>query len=280
MKNKVLLFLLVIVFIYGLLFASRLLLSGNIVFHTDIARDLLLIEDIVKNKPITLLGPRAGGIPGVFHGPLWLYLNLPAFLIGGGNPTIIGWFWLLLYIINIYTVYLVGKKIFDKEVGIVAALIATVVTAHSASSLFNPFGAVMLSPIFLYLFYRYFDRHELKYLISSLFVLGLIIQFQMAFGLPILFLTLPVLIYSVIKSKKLFHLSSYLILLIPLSTFILFDIKHQFLQTRSVIKFMSGGESPGVVSIGDRVHLMLTNGTYILNGNIWLAYAFILMIEE
>lgn len=278
MKNKVLFFVFILLFAYGLLFASRLLLSGNIVFHTDIARDLLLVEDIVKNKPITLLGPRAGGIPGVFHGPLWLYLNLPAFLIGGGNPTVIGWFWLLLYVINIYVVYLIGKKVFNKEVGIVAALITTVVTAHSASSLFNPFGAVILSPVFLYLFYRYFDKHELKYFISSIFVLGLIIQFQMAFGLPILFLTLPILIYTFIKNKKYSHFLGFLILIIPLSTFILFDIKHQFLQTRSVIKFMAGGESPGVVSIGDRVHLMLTNGTYISNGNIWLAYGFILLI--
>ncbi len=284
MKNKVLFFVFILLFIYALLFASRLLLSGNIVFHTDIARDMLLIEDIVKNKPITLLGPRAGGIPGVFHGPLWLYLNLPAFLIGGGNPTIIGWFWLLLYVINIYIIYLIGKKIFNREVGTVAALITAVVTAHSASSLFNPFGAVVLSPIFLYLLYRYIEKYEFKYLISSLFVLGLIIQFQMAFGLPILFLTLPILVCIFIINKKFLHFLGLLILIIPLSTFILFDIKHQFLQTKSVINYMTGIENLGKVEISlpqllsNRFRLMLTDGFYILKNNLWLSYAFVALI--
>ena len=81
------------------------ILHNTIIFHTDIARDFLLIEDIVKNKPLTLIGPRSGGIPGVFHGPLWLYLNVPAFLFGGGNPVIVGWFWLGLSLVNLFIVY-------------------------------------------------------------------------------------------------------------------------------------------------------------------------------
>jgi hypothetical protein len=43
-------------------------INGDIVFHTDIARDFLVLQDIVETHKPTLIGPRSGGISGVFHG--------------------------------------------------------------------------------------------------------------------------------------------------------------------------------------------------------------------
>ncbi len=101
-----------VVILISTFFASWFAVNGDIIFHTDIARDFLLMEDVVKNKPITLIGPRSGGIPGVFHGPLWTYLNLPSFIIGGGNPAIVSWFWVILYLINLLIVYKIGMPYF------------------------------------------------------------------------------------------------------------------------------------------------------------------------
>jgi hypothetical protein len=69
-----------------IILASWFVINGDILFYSDIARDFLLMEDILYNKPIALIGPRSGAISGVFHGPLWFYLNLPAFILGKGNP--------------------------------------------------------------------------------------------------------------------------------------------------------------------------------------------------
>ncbi len=262
--------------------ASWFFINGDIVFHTDIARDFLLFEDIVKNRDIALLGPRSGGIPGVFHGPAWLYLNLPAFIIGGGNPVAVGWFWLLLFIASIGIVYWVAKKMFDEEVGWLAALIFSLVTADSVRSMFNPYGAVLLAPLFFYFFWKYVQKHQLKDILITYFVLGLMIQFQMAFGGPILILTFPYLLYSVIKHKHWKHLLSPFILLIPLSTFFAFDLKNNFLQARSVLNYLSGAEIAGKVNtpfnelIWKRWHgLIFDNPALITQGTTWMNWLFL-----
>ncbi len=260
-------------------FAVWFAVHGDIIFHTDIARDFLLVEDVIRNKPITLIGPRSGGIPGVFHGPLWTYLNVPAFIIGGGNPAVVGWFWVLLYIVNLVTVYKIGKAVFDREVGWLTAALTAMATAFAVSSMFNPFGAVILSPVFFYFFYKYIKTKNIKDLLISLFVLGLVIQFQMAFGVPILILVIPLLIFLVVKNKKFLHLGALFILLIPLSTFILFDLKHQFLQTRSVLNYVTGKENSGKVDkktsdvFRERVNSIQTDGVSFFTGNNrWLFY--------
>jgi len=229
-----------LIIIVSTFFASWFAIHGDIIFHTDIARDFLLMEEVVRVKPLTLIGPRSGGIPGVFHGPLWTYLNVPAFIIGNGNPAVVGWFWVILFLVGIYATYWAGAAMISTNVGWVAAAIASILGAFSVPDLFNPFGAVVLAPIFIYLLFRYIKSSKLSDLLWCLLTLGAVIQFQMAFGVPILVLLLPLLFFIFFKNKKYSHILALLILLIPLSTFILFDLKHQFLQTKSVLGYLNG----------------------------------------
>lgn len=234
-----------IVILVSLVFASWFALHGDIVFHTDIARDFLLMEDVVRNKPISLIGPRSGGIPGVFHGPAWTYLNIPAFILGNGNPAVVSWFWVLLFAINIFVVYKVGQKMISSEVGFIAAAVTASISAFSVPGYFNPFGAVIFTPLFIYFLFAYIKTAEIKNLLLAYFILGLVIQFQMAFGVPLLALSLPLLLLLIIRNRKLLHIFAIAIIIIPLSTFILFDLKHQFLQTKSVLNYLSNKESSG-----------------------------------
>lgn len=223
----------------SLLSTSWYALHGTIYFHTDIARDFLLIEDIAINKKLTLIGPHSGGIEGVFHGPAWLYLNLPAFILGNGNPAVIGWFWVFLMMLSGVIVYFVAQKLSDKRTALMAVALYGLTTASSASNLFNPFGAVLLAPLFFYFFISYLKRSLFLHLIICLFLIGLIIQFQMAWGVPILLLMIPLLFHHFITHKKLSHIFSFAVLAIPLSTFIFFDVRHQFIQIKSVLAYLA-----------------------------------------
>lgn len=277
--NKLCKALVILLLVSAFILAAWPILHNEIMFHVDIARDFLLVEDIVKNKPLTLIGPRSGGIPGVFHGPLWLYLNVPAFIAGQGNPVIIGWFWVILYGIFLFTVFKVSEKMFDKKTAVIATILSAVVSTESISSLFNPFGAVMLSPIFFYLFWSYTRQNRIIFLAAAFFILGLIIQFQMAFGIPILILTIPYLFINLFKKKKLVHIFATLVILIPLSTFILFDIKHNFLESRSVIDYILGKNNTGKLDISslklvsDRLTgIFVTGLSDISRYNRWVSY--------
>lgn len=223
------------------------LLQGDIHYDVDVSRDFLVMEDIVRNKHLTLLGPRSGAIDGIFHGPLWFYTNLPAFLLGGGDPLAVGWFWFILSVIFLIIVFFVAKKLFDFKTAILSALLLSVNSIINPSiglkNFYNPYGAVFLFPLFFYLFYSYANNLKVKYLIVSLFLLGLIIQFQMAFGVPILIVVTLYLAGILSKKKKIYHFLSFLILLIPLSSFIIFDIRHDGLQLNALVQFITAKNS-------------------------------------
>jgi len=256
-----------------IIMASWFVIHGDIFFHTDIARDFLLLEDMVKNKPITLIGPRSGGISGVFHGPLWLYLNLPIFILSQGNPVFVGWFWTFLFILTLVIIYIVGKNLFDQQTGALSALLFAVCSLHTTPNLFNPFGAVMLSPLFFFYFVTYIRHGKLKDLLLCLFVVGLIIQFQMAFGLPILILSFLYLVVYFFKRKRYHHFLSFSILLIPLSTFILFDIRHNFLQLKAITNFLSAGKDLGKINLQlfflSRIKGVLIDGFVMMSEKYW-----------
>lgn len=241
-KTKVITIILIVL---NIILASFWQINGNIFFHTDIARDFLLMEDIVDNRNLALIGPRSGAIPGLFHGPLWLYLNLPAFVIGGGDPIVVGWFWVILYIISLVIIYYVGKKIFSESAGLLSALLLSAVTILNVKTLFNPYGALILTPLYFYFFVSFLKSKKIIELLIVFLILGAIIQFQMAFGIPLTILTIICLLFFLSRVRKLHYMFSFLVIMIPLSSHLLFEIRNNFIQTKSVIKFLSGQESHG-----------------------------------
>jgi len=241
---------------FSLFAASWHVLHGSIWFHTDIARDFLLINDVVVNHKLALIGPRSGGIPGVFHGPAWLYLNLPVFIFSHGNPIAIGWFWVFLFGCSVASMFFITQKLTNMQTAMIATSLYALTTCTAVSNLFNPFGALLFAPLYVFYLIRYFERHKFQDMFLAVFIAGIVIQFQMAWGVPILMLSLPVLVYSVIKNKKIVHFTSFGVLIIPLSTFFLFDLRHQFLQTKSVLAYIGSGSEVGKQKI-DILHLFI-----------------------
>jgi hypothetical protein len=237
-QNKFFLSISIIVTSLAIIMSSRFILMGDIFFHSDIARDFLVVEEMLTSGKPTLLGPKSGGIPGVFHGPLWFYIMLPIMLIGNFNPAAVGWSWIFLNLLSLFSLYWVSNKLFNSTIALAAASFLALSSTYYTHTLFNPFGAVILSPWFLYFLLQYFRFFSFRYLASSILIVGFIFQFQMAFGGPILMLIAPLTFYFCYKNKVLWHLSAYFLLLIPLSTFILFDVRHDFLQTRAVIDYL------------------------------------------
>lgn len=216
------------------------LFLGDIRFDVDISRDFLLIEEMATIKPFTLLGSHTS-IGGVFHGPLWYYLNLPAFIIARGDPVLIGWFWWGLSVVTLVVIFFITRKLFNIQTAALAVLLysanAIINPVYGLKMFFPPYGAVVLFPVFFYLFVKYVFNKKVKFLIFALLALGAIIQFEMAFGIPILGLTGIFLIYFMYKNRLIKHLIFLPTILLPLSSFILFDLKHDFLQLTSLIKY-------------------------------------------
>ncbi len=224
--------------ILGIILSATSVLYGNITFHVDIARDFLLLQELVDKGDFSLIGPRAAGIDGLFHGPLWMYLNAPAYYVGGGNPVVVGWFWILLSIITICSIYWVGKKLYGKTEGLAAAALFSTISYDVNRGLYNPYGAVMIAPFFFYTLLSYIRTKKNLYLLLTYFLIGLLIQFQLAFGIPMLILSLFLTSRIIFQNQLYIQLSSYFIILIPLATHILFELRNNFLQIRSVLAYL------------------------------------------
>jgi hypothetical protein len=218
------------------------------------ARDFFLFKDIVEVNHTMLIGARSS-VQGLFHGPAWLYLNIPAYMLINGNPQHIMWFWLMLYVAFVAAVFIITRKLFNKTSAFLAAALLSTQAAFYINKVTNPYGAVLLFPLFYYFIIQYFRKNNIKNLLISFLILGLLIQFEIAFGLGILLVTLPYLIYRLIKNNKLSHLLSVFILAIPLSTFILFELKHEFLMFHGVLDLLAKTAQNGTIlnTVIDRV---------------------------
>lgn len=280
------LFLIIVFFIlFGIYLCAYPVLHNDLGYNTDIARDFLILQDIVNTHKLPLIGPRTGGIDGLFHGPLWPWINLPAFIIGNGNPVVTGWFWVFLITCSIFTTYYVGKKVFNVYVGLLSALVVSLMSVLYSSSLLNPFGAILFSPLFFYFFYKYVKSEKPVFLVLAFFVTGLLIQFEVAFGGPILLLSLAYLLLFLYKKKKLKHLLSAFILIIPLSTYILFDLRHNFLQLSSIFMHIGDETGSGNVPFSGFLHnrisgalnglLSMQNAPFVLTISILLLFIYI-----
>lgn len=261
LKKYALIFTLVVVFI-NIILGAWPILNNDIFFKSDVARDFLLFEEI-SQKGIILIGPRASGMPGLFHGPLWIYLNYPAYIIGQGNPIFVGYFWIILNILFLFSSYILAKKLFNQAVANVYIILLSAATIFYINSLFNPYGAMMILPLFLYTFIRYTETLNGKYFLYNLLAVGAIIQFQMAVGLPLLILTSIYALYIIRKHKLFRHLLFFSVLIIPFSTFILFDIRHNFGQFNTIISSFTSESSipytPYMDRLVDRWNNITTN---------------------
>ncbi len=209
----------------------------DILFHTDIARDFLVMDEIVETKKFTLIGPRSGGVSGVFHGPAWYYLNLPVFILSDGDPAVIGIWWFFLFHFALVVAFFALRNVFEKSVAWMT------IGLFSILMVFSSMGFGQQSPVLFLAFYaifsiwKYLSTKKIRWLISSILLLGLLIQFQMAFGVPITILSFFLLTFYQWKNNNIKSVMWWFLIIIPLSTFVIFDLRHDFLQLRSVLAY-------------------------------------------
>lgn len=226
------------------LFFSRHLWRGEVVFHTDVARDFLVLQEMVDTKKPTLLGPRSGGIPGVFHGPAWYYVSLPVFYLTNGNPVAMGWFWWALGTLGVLLFYSAVRQ-FTKSgfVAFVFSLLYAIRLLPGTTAAINTFVADMFGFLVFILWWQWWQKPTFGKALAAWFSLGVIFQFQMAFAAPLSVVLFALFVMRLAKSKetlkkKSIHALAALSATIPLSTFFLFEVRHSFLQTRSVLSYL------------------------------------------
>lgn len=231
--QKIIFFSVLIIFIY-----LRLgpIINKIVPYTYDQGRDFLKAEEIIRDKNLTFIGPTTG-MAGVNHGAWWYYFLLIPYIVFNGWPQ---GFYLSLFLLN-----LIANSLFflflNTNFGFIPAIFYLLTISVSPNFIRNAFFASndMLTPIFVLLFiyslFKLFERKDIKYLLLTGLALGFILETEVAFG--IFLIPVSIIALSIFKQfnnikKILFFLVG---LFLPMLPRLLFEVKNNFLQTKSFI---------------------------------------------
>jgi 4-amino-4-deoxy-L-arabinose transferase-like glycosyltransferase len=221
-------------------------IENYLTFLGDEGRDVLVVKRMIVDHKFTLLGPTAS-VGGFFLGPIYYYFMVPFLWAWGLNPVGPAVMVAVFGVATVYLVYLVGLRFFGTIAGLVAAslyAVSPLVIAYSRSS-WNPNVVPFFATLLIYLLWLLGSQKRQWAALYIGIVLGIGIQ------LHYLFLFLFVLVgvwygcmYKILPLWRTICLTL-VGLLIGASPFIAFELRHDFSNTRTIIKFLLAGDETG-----------------------------------
>ncbi|MDZ7587600.1 MAG: hypothetical protein U0946_07650, partial [Patescibacteria group bacterium] len=217
-----------LVFLLLFALATRLphIWGYNIPFSFDHGRDALAVLDLIKNHSLKFIGPWTS-IQGLFFGPGWYYLLAPLYWLLNGNPLAGP---ITMIILNLFTIGLAYKYFGLYEAIIFATAPAFIMTSISAA---NPFPMVLIGLLLIISLEKKWPS------VWTGLILGLGFHFSSA--LAILWL---LIIPFFVKPKRWLKFS--LGLFVTFVPQMLFEIKNNFIEVRSLVTYFTAGESQQV----------------------------------
>ncbi len=255
----------IFLFLIPFIIITKPILNGAIPFWYDPGRDLLMAWDNLKK--ISLIGPTSG-IPGIFYGPQWIWLLSIGVAISKDPRVVLFLIISLPYFIGIpMAIYFLNKSLIEK-LTVPAIWILTIFCFSSyITQIWSPNLAPLLLFILLTLFYKTKDiraeRNIKRFTIMGL-IYGLLLNHHISLGVVFLvtwivyfFTIFLIILVSSLKSKKskhwipasagMTHFKNLIInsvsfwsgLMIMLLPFFLFEVRHGFMQIKSLIFTLS-----------------------------------------
>lgn len=204
-----------------------------------------IVKDIVVDHHFRLIGQLTSA-PGIFIGPLFYYMLVPFFLLFKMDPvgalvplTIIG-------VLTTLNYYLVFSKLFNKTAGLISAFLhAILLTWVGFDRTVVP--STLTNLWVVWYFYTLIQMGRGNFFVLPILglLIGLIWHIHIAL-LPTLF-AIP---FAFLVAKKIPNfrqfITFFITLFIPLLPFLVFEIKHNFIQTQGLISNFSSNHGGGV----------------------------------
>lgn len=233
----------IFIFLLGFALRAQEAVSGNFLFLLDQGRDMLAVKSIVFDHHLTLIGPYTS-LQGLFQGPLWYYLLAIPTIIGKGDPRGAVFLMLFISLMTIIVVYLLTLHIFGKKAAIIISFLFAICPEAVAAATYewNPHPMWLLIIFYIFILFSIVQKNY-RYHLAFWPLIGLMFHFQTALGVFLLISSLIFLFtfYRQSLTNKKFVLGCLLggILFLPQ---IVFDLRHNFLMTRSVLRLFMGND--------------------------------------
>lgn len=276
-----------LILLFALFLRLPQILRDQFVFIFDTGRDMLWARNLAVLHKLFLIGPWTA-LAGIFFGPLWWYLLTVAFVLTGGDPKGGALLSLIFNLATIIAAYFLGKRLKNGRLGIIFSLLcaSSAYMINLSTYAFNPNPLPFTTLFFLWSLFEVLQGKE-KFFVLASFLTSVSFHFEPATAV---FTTLTLFIFllwqrRLLKRTKIL-LSGFFSFLLPFIPQIIFELRHQFLQTKALVAYFRGtterlgGELPLILRISDRSEKFLNLFSFSvihLSGK-WLVFLFLSLI--
>src|SRR3989344_1570965 len=221
-----------------------------------------IVKDMIIDGHPRLIGQLTSS-PGIFIGPLFYYQLVPLYLISGMEPAATLFYPLFVGLFSIFSLYYITAKIWGRTPAALAALL------YAASFLISQAERSMVptTPVYLWTIWFIYSLHLLlvgrrRGLVLTAVLFSLVWHIQLVLGLLIPLSAGAVLISRKYSPKN--FIWPAVLGLILMSPLVLFEVKHNFSQTRSLFGTFSSADERIRAAVEKAVHVA---GIAVKNAN-------------
>jgi 4-amino-4-deoxy-L-arabinose transferase-like glycosyltransferase len=273
--------ILIIALLFGI-FLRFYKLEGFVTFLGDQGRDAIIVKRIITFEHFPAIGAPTS-IGQVYLGPFYYYFISP-WLLFSNNPVClafgVAFFSSLYLLIN----YLIVKELFDKKV----ALISTIFLSFSSILIdfsrysWNPNLLPLFALLTVYFVIKSLQTNKWYYFALS----GAFISFSIQLHYLALFFIPPIAVLSIadiikkIKTKKQLnnYLSMFLSFLLFSSPLIIFDLRHQFLNSKLFLALFKSSGTSFITKINSFFDSFYYLNLYSFNINLNKFFVYLLLL--
>lgn len=275
-KKRISLLLFIIILSISLFFRFYKI-HDFMIFGMDQENEMLIVKNIASGKHFPLIGLSSSDT-GTYRGPLFLYLSVIPYILFHGNP--IGGVITasLLGVIVSLLIYKIGTKMFSPAVGLLGALIysGSFLTAYYDRQFWNPAFIPLLSLVIGFLCFEVVKKKSYFLSIILIILFGISTHAHLT-----ILIFIPLIIWTLWQIRRNLSIKRLLIILLFLSItqlpLVIFDLRHNFLNTRAVVNsFMTPSNTKISSNFPDRRDLFLST----LGKFIWVPPVADFMVES
>lgn len=263
MKKK---YLLILILLLAFLLRGLEAITGNYLFLFDHGHYFIDVRNSLLAGKIPLIGTYTP-VQSVFQGPGWYYLLTLVFLLGRGDPYYGMVLMLIISLSSVIGAFFVARYLWGEKAGFVTAFLfaAAPISIKTTRHMWPPYPLLLVMILYVYFLFKVLLEKKKKYTLWLGLITGLTFHFEVAFGIFLLPVTIFILL---LYRHRLSFKSAILALLGFLVTFlpqIVFDLRHDFIQTRGILNFInSKGQDMGIPKpffLYMKQHLFMFAGT-------------------
>lgn len=246
MKRNEILILLFILFVAAIFRFWHLEITQFITY--DQSRDFLIIKRILVDHKLTLVGPTVL-IPGVFLPPFYYYFMAPFLMIFHFNPFGADIYTALFGIGAVFVFYIFCREIFNRLTAVLTSLVFAVlpIAVSATRHAWNPNTAHFYSLLLVFFIFRFVKGKNWGwfYAACAIFSLSLNFHFSLLALTPLILITF---LFVARKTKNIFSklIISLFCLLVFIFPLIIFDTRHNFPVSSSLLLFLTSSQEFGM----------------------------------